>query len=79
MTVFDIKGLPGTRRERIEAAVIAGGRSTRKPHEGWIAVDPRGTVRVLITGPDGLERSGGFAPDEDPAVDAELVRSALED
>jgi poly(3-hydroxybutyrate) depolymerase len=25
LTVFDIKGVPGTRRERIEAAVVAGG------------------------------------------------------
>jgi hypothetical protein len=28
LTVFDIKGIPGNRRERIEAAVIAGGRHT---------------------------------------------------
>jgi hypothetical protein len=25
LTVFDIKGIPGHRRERIEAAVVAGG------------------------------------------------------
>jgi hypothetical protein len=30
LTVFDIKGVPGHRRERIEAAVIAGGRHV--PH-----------------------------------------------
>ena len=40
LTVFDIKGVPGTRRERIEAAVVAGGRHTRGPHEAWIAADP---------------------------------------
>jgi hypothetical protein len=78
LTVFAIKGIQGNRRERIEAAVVAGGRSTRKPHEGWIAVDPRGAVRVLKTGPDGFERAVGFAPDEDAAVITELVRSALE-
>jgi hypothetical protein len=34
--------------------VVAGGKSTSKPHEAWIAVDPRGIVRVLMTGPMGL-------------------------
>jgi hypothetical protein len=42
-TVFSVKGVPGNRRERVEAAVVAGGKSTRKPHEAWLAVDPRGT------------------------------------
>ncbi len=79
LTVFQIKGVPGHRRERIEAAVIAGGKSTRKPHEAWIAVDPRGMVRVLITGPDGFERSVGFAQDEEAATIAEMVRVSLED
>ena len=36
-TVFDIKGVPGARRERIEAAAVAGGRHTTGPHEAWIA------------------------------------------
>ena len=40
VTVFDIKGLPGHRRERIEAAVVAGGKHTKAPHEAWIAADP---------------------------------------
>jgi hypothetical protein len=40
VTVFDIKGLPGHRRERIEAAVVAGGKYTKAPHEAWIAADP---------------------------------------
>jgi hypothetical protein len=79
ITVFSIKGVPGSRRERIEAAVVSGGKSTSKPHEAWIAVDPRGTVLVLITGPDGFERSVGFAPDEDASVIAELVRATLEE
>jgi hypothetical protein len=79
LTVFSIKGPPSSRRERIEAAVVAGGKQTRGPHEGWIAVDPRGTVRVLITGPDGFERSVGFGPDEDTAVISELVRATLEE
>jgi hypothetical protein len=75
ITVFDIKGVPGTRRERIEAAVVAGGRHTRGPHEAWIAADPfKGGFRVLITGPQGFERTVVFALDDDPAVIAERVR-----
>jgi hypothetical protein len=79
ITVFSLRGIPTSRRESIEAAVVAGGKSTRKPHEAWIAVDPYGTVRVLMTGPDGFERSVCFAPDEDAAVITELVRASLED
>ena len=79
LTVFSVKGLAGHRRERIEAAVIAGGKHVRAPHEAWIAMDPRGTVRVLMTGPDGFDRSVGFAPDEDAAVITEIVRASLED
>jgi hypothetical protein len=71
LTIFSIKGLSGNRREHIEAAVVAGGKHARGPHEGWIAVEPRGTVRVLIT--------LGFAPDEDVAVIGELVRATLEE
>jgi hypothetical protein len=59
--------------------VVAGGKSTSKPHEAWIAVDPRGIVRVLMTGPDGFERSVGFAPDEDTAIITEMVRASLDD
>ena len=80
LTVFDIKGVPGHRRERIEAAVIAGGKHTSSPHEAWIAADPfRGGFKVLITGPHGFERTITFAIDDDPAVVAEGVRETLED
>ena len=79
LTVFDIKGVPGNRRERIEAAVIAGGRHASCPHEAWIAADPfNGGFRVLITGPHGFERTVTFAIDDDPAVIAERVRDTLE-
>jgi hypothetical protein len=61
------------------AAVVAGGRHVSGPHEAWIAVDPRGTVRVLMTGPDGFERSVGFGPDEDAALITEMVRASLEE
>src|ERR1039458_6939337 len=69
LTVFDIKGVPGARRERIEAAVVAGRRHAPGPHEAWIAADPfNGGIRVLITGPHGFERTVTFAIDDDPAV-----------
>lgn len=80
LTVFDIKGVPGHRRERIETAVVAGGKHITAPHEAWIATDPfKGGVRVLITGPHGFERTVTFAIDDDPAVIAERVRETLED
>jgi hypothetical protein len=79
LTVFDIQGVPSHCRENIEAAVIAGGRHARAPHEAWIAVDPQGEVKVLMTGPGGFERYVGFRPDEQPGVIAELVRNSLED
>ena len=80
ITVFDIKGVPGTRRERIEAAVVAGGRNRASPHEAWIAADPfKGGFRVLITGPEGFERTVAFAMDDDPTVIAERVRETMEE
>ena len=79
LTVFDIKGVPGNRRERIEAAVVAGGRHTSGPHEAWISANPfHGGFRVLITGPHGFERTVTFDIDDDPAVIAERVRETLE-
>ena len=80
LTVFDIKGVPGTRRERIEATVVAGGRHTTGPHEAWIAPDPfNGGFRVLITGPHGFERTVTFAIEDDPAQIAERVNGTLEE
>jgi hypothetical protein len=79
LIVFDIKGVPGQRRERIEAAVVAGGKHASGPHEGWITADPfRGGFKVLITGPHGFERTVAFALDDDPAVIADRVRETLE-
>jgi hypothetical protein len=34
---FDTKGISGNRRERIEAAVVAGGAHTSTPYEAWMA------------------------------------------
>src|SRR5258708_11483976 len=79
LTIFDIKGVPGSRRERIEAAVVAGGHAPG-PHEAWIAADPfNGGFRVLITGPQGFERSVMFSLADAPAVIAKRVRETLEE
>jgi hypothetical protein len=80
LTVFDCKGIPATRRERIEAAVEACRKDMAESCEGWIAADPlRGGVQVLITGPQGFERSVAFAIDEDPAVIAQHVRDTIDE
>ena len=79
LTVFAIKGIPGNRCERIEAAVVAGGRHATGPHEAWIAADPfNAGVRVLITGPHGFERTLTCTMDDDPALIAERVRETLD-
>jgi hypothetical protein len=80
LIVFDCKGVPATRKERIEAAVEAGGRDVKESYEGWIAADPfRGGIRVLITGPQGFERTVTFAAEEDPAVITQQVRETIDE
>jgi hypothetical protein len=80
LTVFESKGIPATRRERIEAAVEAGGKHVAAPHEAWIVADPfRGGFKVLITGPRGFERTVLCAVDDDPAVITERVRATLDE
>jgi hypothetical protein len=79
LTVFSLRGVPANRRERIEAAVVAGGTDASGPHEAWIAADPfNGGFRLLITGPHGFERNVTFALDDDTAVIAERVRKTLD-
>ena len=80
LRVFDIKGSPGHRREHIEAAVVAGGKHVSVLYEAWIAADPfRGGFRLLITGPQGFERTVTIAVDDAPAVIADRVRETLEE
>jgi hypothetical protein len=67
-------------RERIEAAVEAGGRHVKESYEGWIAADPfRGGIRLIITGPQGFERAVLFALDEDPAMITQRVRETIDE
>jgi hypothetical protein len=40
ITVFDVRRIPGHRRERIESAVVAGGKHAPGAHEAFIAGDP---------------------------------------
>ena len=80
LLVFDTKGIPATRRERIEAAVEAGGKHLKEAYEAWISSDPlRGGVRVLLTGPLGFERTVQFAMDEEPYEITERVRATLDE
>ena len=75
LTVSTSEEPPGNRRERIEAAVVAGWKHVRAPYEGWIAADPfKGGFRVLITGGNGFERTVMFALYDDPVLIAERVR-----
>jgi hypothetical protein len=39
LIVFDIKGIPATRRERIVSAVEAGGKHLPESYEAWITMD----------------------------------------
>jgi hypothetical protein len=74
-----MRGIPGHRRERIEAAVAVGGKHTTGPHEAWITAGPfRAGFKVLITGPQGFERMV-FKLDDDPAVIAQRVRETVEE
>jgi hypothetical protein len=79
LTVFDCKGIPASRRARTEAAVVAAGRSLTQPYEAWIAADlPRRAVRVMITGPQGFDRTMMFDLAEGPAAIAQRVRETIE-
>lgn len=79
LTVFNCKGISDTGRERIGAAVEAGGKHRLESFEGWVAKDPsHGGVHVLITGPHTFERRLEFGLDEVPAEISRRVRETLE-
>ena len=52
LTVFDCKGIPTSRRVRIEGAVVAAGRNLSRPYEAWI----RARRRIIFQHhyPDGV-------------------------
>jgi len=78
--VFDCKGIPATRRERIEVAVTAGGKHLDEPYEAWIAADRfHGDARVIITGRQGFERHVAFAMNEDPSEISRRVRETIDE
>ena len=80
LTVFDVKGIPATRCELIEAAIEKGGKHLAHTDEAWVATDSLGgRVRVLITGPQGFERRVLFAIDEEPAEIARRVKETLDE
>jgi hypothetical protein len=65
---------------RIEAATEAAGQRLAPPYETRIAADPsRGGVRVLITGPQGFERTVAFVRDEAAAAMTQRVRETIDD
>ena len=80
ITVFEAKGIPGNRRERIEGAVVAAGANISTSYEAWILADPfRGGFKVLITGPQGFQRTAVFDIDEGPATIKERIRETIEE
>jgi len=61
LTVFYSKEIPGSRCERIEAAVLAGGRLARGPHEAWIECRPvLGQIPRPDHAPAGVRADGGI-------------------
>jgi hypothetical protein len=47
LEVLDIKGVPHNRRERIIAAVEAGGKHLSALYNAWMLLDYDGKVRVI--------------------------------
>jgi hypothetical protein len=79
ITVLAVHGIPENVAGRVRAAVEAAGSNLRAPHEAWITADPlRGGFKVLLTGPQGLERSVSFVLDEQPGIITAHVRAAVD-
>jgi hypothetical protein len=58
--------------------VEAAGQRLAQPYDAWIAADPSGGVRLLVTGPWGFERTVTFAVGE-AAASAQRVRETVDD
>jgi len=72
-------GVPHNRRERISAAVEAGGKHLSGLYNAWLRLDFDGKVRAILTGPQAFERFVIFPQDEQPATITEMVRVTLDD
>lgn len=58
----------------------AGGGRVSQLYEGWIGGDSFGKmIRVLMTAPQGFERTVTFPVDEDPAFIEQMVRETIEE
>ena len=78
LSVLDTRGIRAIRRERIMAAIEAGGKNASGPFEAWATADGHGSVRVVITGPQGFDRQVLFTVDEvEAAVWEALEASAV--
>jgi hypothetical protein len=66
--------------QRIAAAVAAAGQRLGQPFRAWIAADPfQGGVRVLITGPQGFERTVAITLGDAPATITRRVGETIDD
>jgi hypothetical protein len=79
LTVFQTRGIPSARRERIIAAIEAGGKHISGPFEAWVTADDSGHVHVVITGPQNFDRRVLFAVDEAETEITERVRRTVEE
>ncbi|HEY1340217.1 MAG TPA: hypothetical protein VGF59_22050 [Bryobacteraceae bacterium] len=78
ITVFDASGVPEHRRESLEQAVEAAGRTARGNHEAWIVPSSaRKGFCVRITGPDGFYRQADFGYEQSDAEVSERIRQVL--
>jgi hypothetical protein len=78
LTVFETRGIPATLRERIVAAIEAGGKCVLAPFEAWVTSDGRGKVQVVITGLQGFDRQVLFSVDDAEGEITERVRRTLD-
>ena len=61
------------------AAIEAGGKNASGPFEAWATAYGRGSVRVVITGPQDFDRQVLFTVDEVEAEITERVRRTMEE
>ena len=78
-SITDINGIPGTRREQVTAAILAGGQHLSEGYEAWIVAARRPPGYALrVIGPRGFYREVKFAGHETAAEITESTRRALQ-